>query len=176
MAGAQLNPSRRALLGAALGFPFLPLDGGGQEGVALGPGAGSEARRFTSAATPSLPSPIEGEGNWGRALAAYRAAQAAVRAEERVTAGASAEEEAAREEVYGARLDAMYDAPSTLLRTGLRRLLRVAAPDVGALAVKIDLMIDHEAATLTGGDACLAAIRRDARRLAQAAEKEDVTN
>ncbi len=47
----------------------------------------------------------------------------------------------------------------------LRKLLRTPAPDLPALALKIDLTIDHEVAELTGGDACLAALRRDARGL-----------
>ena len=132
--------SRRTVLGAALGFPLIA------QQEAPPPG-------FTRS-----PSPANAGADWESALAAYRSAEAGVRAEERVTAGATAEEEAAREEVYGERLDAMYDS--------LRRLLRVAAPDVAALAVKIELMIQHEVATLTGGEACLAAIRGDARRLA----------
>ena len=158
MAGAIDNPSRRALLGAALGFPLLPLDGGGQVGVAVRPGAVSEGPHSTSAATPPLTPPHRGEGEWRRALAAWRAAEAAVRAEERATAGCTAEAEAAREEIYGGLLDGMYAA--------LRRLMRVAAPDLAAFAVKFELAIAHEVATLNGGEACLAAMRRDVRRLA----------
>jgi hypothetical protein len=62
------------------------------------------------------------------------------------------------EEGYGARLGSTY--------TALRRLMRVRAPDVAALAVKIELAVDHEVGTLTGREACLATLKRDARRLA----------
>jgi hypothetical protein len=34
------------------------------------------------------------------------------------------------------------------------------------LVVKLDLAIDQDVATLTGGEACMAALKRDARRLA----------
>ncbi len=47
----------------------------------------------------------------------------------------------------------------------LKKLLRTPAPDLPALALKIDLTVDHEVAELTGGGACLAALKRDARRL-----------
>ena len=51
----------------------------------------------------------------------------------------------------------MYDA--------LRRLLRARAPDLAAVGVKMDLVVRHEVGTLTGGERCLAAIRRDVRSL-----------
>ena len=146
MAGAIDNPSRRALLGAALGLPLV--------GSACAVEAAAPLHHSPAADGPP---PRPGEDRWRRALAAYRAAEAAVRAEERRTAGASMEEEAAREEVYGAALDAMYAA--------LRRLLTARAPDLAAFATKIVLAIDHEAGTLAGGEACLAAIRREAVRL-----------
>jgi hypothetical protein len=50
----------------------------------------------------------------------------------------------------------------------MRRLFRVPAPDVAALAVKIEIVVAHEVATLNEGEACMAALRRDARRLAGA--------
>jgi hypothetical protein len=59
---------------------------------------------------------------------------------------------------YDERLGAMYDA--------LRGLLRAPSPDAGALAAKLELVVAHEVGTLTGGEACLGAIWRDARRLA----------
>lgn len=39
--------------------------------------------------------------------------------------------------------------------------------DLPALATKIAPVVDHEVGTLTGGEACLAALKRDARRLAE---------
>ncbi|HEY0412440.1 MAG TPA: hypothetical protein VGD66_04795 [Allosphingosinicella sp.] len=94
---------------------------------------------------------------WSRALAAYRRAEVDLRAYERRTDGAPWEAQAAIEEAHGALSDTLYDS--------LRRLLKTAAPDVRALALKLDLVVEHEVGTLTGGDECLAALRRDARRL-----------
>jgi hypothetical protein len=47
----------------------------------------------------------------------------------------------------------------------LRRLLRLPAPDLAALALKIELAVDNEAWELTGAETCLAALKADARRL-----------
>lgn len=129
MAAHMHNPSRRALLGAAVALPLV--------GVEVAPPPGLTLR-------------------WARALAAVRAAEAEVRDYERRTRGAPWEQQAAIEEEYGDRLDALYRA--------LRRLLRLPAPDVGAFALKVVLAIDHEVGTLEGGEACLAVLRRDALR------------
>jgi len=43
--------------------------------------------------------------------------------------------------------------------------MKVRAPDLAALALKIELALDEEIGSLTGGDACLAALKRDVRRL-----------
>jgi|GEM_PF-4564820 len=80
-----------------------------------------------------------------------------MRAVERLTAGGSMEAEEALEEVYVARVGDFLAA--------LRRVIRVRAPDLPALALKIELAIDHDVGTLTGGDLCLAALKRDMRRL-----------
>jgi hypothetical protein len=55
---------------------------------------------------------------------------------------------------FGDHLGAFYAA--------LGRLLRAPAPHFEALAVKIALAVDHEVATLTGGEACLAALKAGA--------------
>ena len=94
---------------------------------------------------------------WRRALARLEAAEAEVRAVERATAGGSAEEEEALEPVYMARLGEH--------RAALLRLMKVRAPDLPALALKIELAIDQEVGSLTGGELCLAALKRDVRRL-----------
>jgi hypothetical protein len=62
------------------------------------------------------------------------------------------------DETSGDHLGAFYRA--------LERLLRTPAPDVPALALKIELAVDHEAGSLTGGESCLAVLKADARRLA----------
>ncbi|HYG28704.1 MAG TPA: hypothetical protein VD887_00660 [Allosphingosinicella sp.] len=109
-----------------------------------------------STATPTLPSPIKGEERWRRALIRFEAAEAAARAlEGRV--GATHAEQWALEEAYGERLDVMYAM--------LRRLMRAPAPDLAALGRKIVLAVDHEVATLWRGEACMAAVKRDALRL-----------
>jgi hypothetical protein len=75
----------------------------------------------------------------------------------RATAGGTAEEEEALQDVYDARLGDHSEA--------LRRLMKVRAPDLAALALKIGLAIDEEVWSLTEGEACLAAVKRDVRRL-----------
>ena len=169
MAAGQHNPSRRALLGAAVA---LPLIGGGDVAVlARGPlhqpsprataGPPSFALRCSNVPrTSSAPRPRPGEDLWQGALARYERAAEALAEVERRTAGAPWAEQAAVEEEYGDLLDGLYAA--------LRRLLWLPAPDLPALAVKIELIVAHEVATLNGGGACLAALRRDARRLASA--------
>ncbi|HEX8062605.1 MAG TPA: hypothetical protein VF535_05265 [Allosphingosinicella sp.] len=69
----------------------------------------------------------------------------------------TAEEEEALEAVYLARLGDHSAA--------LRRLMKVRAPHLAALALKIEIAIDQEVASLSGGELCLAALRRDVRRL-----------
>lgn len=92
---------------------------------------------------------LESRRRWDRALALVRRAEAAMRAAE---GGPD-------DDLFDRRLGAFYRA--------LRRLLRTPAPDLRALALKLDLAIDHEIAELTGGKACLIALKRDARRLAR---------
>ena len=94
---------------------------------------------------------------WRRAVARLEAAEGEMRAVERATAGGSAEEEEALEEVYLERVGDWLEA--------LRRVMRVRAPDLAALAFKIELAIDEEVGTIDGGGPCLAAVKRDVRRL-----------
>ena len=97
------------------------------------------------------PPPRPGE-EWARALDVYEAAEAEV--EDAAGWPADFEDE------YAERLDALCDA--------LRQLLHTPAPDLGALALKIELATEHELGMLAGGAVCLAAIQRDAQRLAAA--------
>lgn len=157
MSGGEV--SRRAVLGGAVGLSF---DTGLRQAQPLLRMSGDEAQgplHQPSPAASAGPPPRSGE-EWEVRLAAYRAAEAEVRAFERATVGASFAEAAAGEEAEGRLGDVMY--------ARLRRLLRTAAPDVAALAVKLDLVVEHEVGTLEGGEACFLAIRRDARRLAGA--------
>jgi hypothetical protein len=150
MGAARHNPSRRAVLGATVALPVAGFTRHCEE-------------RSDATIQPALESGLlrsaRNDGRaWDRALAAYRAAEAELRRYEWVTSGAPWETQRAVEQGYGERLGAHFAA--------LRRLMRLRAPDVGALAVKIELAVDHEVGTLTGGEACLATLKRDARRLA----------
>lgn len=155
MAGRDHKLTRRAVLGAALAASAL-----GRGGIDVARASGAEP---AASSTPTLPSPIEGEGiekRWRRALAALHRAEAEMGIfQERCREGALVfPDHVAQDDAYGDRLDALYAA--------LRRLLRVPAPDWGALALKVELVVDHEVGTLTGGELCLVALRADARRLA----------
>lgn len=97
------------------------------------------------------------EEKWRHALARLQSAEAEVRAVARLTAGGTAEEEEALQEDYDARLGEHSAA--------LLRLMKVRAPDLSALALKIELAIDQEVGSLTGGELGLAALKRDVRRL-----------
>ena len=144
MAAGRHNPSRRALLGAVVSLPLV---------ASVAPGA----------AAGWTPDQVRGDGKgrgdgaWRRALARLRTVEAEVRAVERATAGGTAEEEEALQEVYDARLGDHSEA--------LRRLMKVRAPNLQALALKIEMAIDEEVGSLTGGEACLAALKRDVKRL-----------
>jgi hypothetical protein len=88
--------------------------------------------------------------NWDRACERFRAAEAALSG------------------VAGTADDDLYDRALGRFNDALRRLLRTPAPDLSALADKLDLIVAHEVHELTGGDLCLAAVTADARRFASA--------
>jgi len=140
MAVADLNLSRRAVLGAAFAVPVLKATAGPVLTLAEGP----------------LPSPIgrSEQSNsfavtkWDRALKRFR------RAEATLASVAHSED------------DELYDRMLGRFNRALRGLVRAPATDFAAFSVKLDLAVDHEIAALTGGEACMAALKRDARRLA----------
>ena len=154
MAGADLNLSRRALLGAACAAPVLS--------VVEGPvaGAASPFRHTGLDPAPAFASGAGKEGNgaagdrraalWDAALARFRRAEAAL-----------AVADGADEDRFG-RLASRCDA-------AICRLLRTPAPDAAALAVKLELATRHLVWEFPGGETCLAALVRDARRLARRA-------
>jgi hypothetical protein len=86
--------------------------------------------------------------NWDRAFARLQKAQAALD-----TAAHTLDEE-----LYD-RLGARHDR-------ALRRLLRTPAPDLPALAAKLDLALDDRTLEFFGDAAAMKAIKRDAGRLA----------
>lgn len=91
----------------------------------------------------------EGEGLWRSALRRLSEAEALM----------SQAGETQDEGLYD-RLGARRDA-------ALKALLRTPAPDLAALAFKLDLLIAEQAWEITGGELCLAALRRDAHRFAR---------
>jgi len=155
MAAGQHNPSRRALLGAVVALPLAS-----SFPRKRAPKTTEGQSTFSPAPEESgTPDQVRGDGEekWQRALARLKVAEEEMRAVERLTAGGTAEEEEAVEEAYDARLG---DHTAALLR-----VMKVRAPDLPALALKIELAIDQEVGTLTGGDLCLAILKRDVRRL-----------
>lgn len=143
MAAGQHNPSRRALLGAAVGIPLLEV-------------VGAEEAPPSGFARP--PSPADAGEDWSVALAAFRAAEAEVRAMERATAGQSAEAEEVWLPVYEARLDALGNA--------VRGVMLAAAPDFAAFASKLELFFEHEVEPHSVDEDGLAALKGDSLRLA----------
>jgi hypothetical protein len=148
MAGAIDNPSRRALLGAALGVPLLRRHCEERSDAAIQCGGGVSA---------GLLPPDQARGRndeaWEAALAAFRAAEAAVRRIEAATAGYSLEEEEALLPEHEAACDSMEAA--------LGRLLLVPAPDPAALGAKFEAAFAHELGPSPDDDPRFAALLRD---------------
>ena len=85
---------------------------------------------------------------WDRALARFQKAQAIL----------DAAVHEPDEDVYDATLDSHSEA--------LCALLALPAPDLPALAAKLDAIVAHLAWEQTGAEDCLERVRRDAHRLA----------
>jgi len=182
VAAGRHNLTRRALLGAGVGA-CAPLGGAA---LATGRfGTASDPTPFAlslSKGPPSSPSSqgkkalrqAQGEreeGNaatlcrrWTRTLAAYRRAEARV-------AGFKAQEallpEARRAWPACRDLEESFGALDSRRFAALRRLLRLPAPDLPALALKFDLAVADQAWELTCCETCFEAIAADARRLAR---------
>jgi hypothetical protein len=139
MAAAQHKVSRRALLGAAFALPALPRHPGSDPVSSL-----------ASLAPPTswIPDQVRDDGKWAEAFACLRSAEAALAA------------------VKHGEDDDLFDGALGAFNAALRRLLRCPAPGLAALALKIELAVDHEIATLFGGEVCLVVLKQDARRLA----------
>lgn len=105
--------------------------------------SGAEPRR-----SPVSKDPSPSSENWNRALAAFRRAEATVKSAESCAD------------------DELFDRLLGRSGKALRHLLRTSAPDLAALATKIELVVDLDVASLAGGEPCLSSLKRDARRLA----------
>jgi hypothetical protein len=154
MADGQHKLSRRALLGAVCAMPVLsevegPLvrhpiprhSGLDPESTSLSPAP--EGRRW-------IPDQVRDDDPttiWDRALARLQSAQTVLDA-------AKSEPD---QDAYDALLDSHSDA--------LSALLALPAPDLAAVAAKLDLIVAQQAWELTGGEAYLAGLQEDARRL-----------
>jgi hypothetical protein len=64
-------------------------------------------------------------------------------------------------------LEAAFARVDSLRLAALRRLLRLPAPDLAGLALKLELAVADTAWELSGCDSCLALAAADARRLAR---------
>jgi hypothetical protein len=167
MADAQHKLSRRAVLGAALAAPVLSaVEGSGlsfAEGPVLSAAAGPVlslaeelALSAVPAQTPSVSSEAEGRSsplqrNWQKALTRYRSAERALAA-----ATHTADQ-------------TLYDRLGTRHDRALTHLLNTPAPNLLALADKLDLTLAHQAWELTGTETALFTLPADARRLARTA-------
>jgi hypothetical protein len=149
MAAADHNPSRRALLGAAVALPLVPASSFRRRPETILPA--ETERRWT-------PDQVRGDAEWDKGLAAFEAAQTAVWEIEAATAGYGFDEEEALLPAHEAACEAM--------ETALGRLLLVPAPDLAAFATKLDLFFEHELEPHSAEDDVLAAIREDVGRLA----------
>ena len=143
MAHAEHKRSRRALLAGACAAPVLPLSRHCERSEAIQDGACTS----TAAGLPRRCAP-RNDGRWSRALARY------ARAEVELEGVAHVED------------DRAYDRALGRHNAALARLLRTPAPEVGAAAAKLDLILRHQVFELTFGEACLAALGRDLRQLA----------
>jgi hypothetical protein len=142
MAAAQLSVTRRALLAGAcsltaLSAPSLPRK---RE-------SGFNAPEERS----GIPDQVRDDEKWNKALAHFRAANAALAAAEQT------EDED------------LYDRLGVRHERALQRFLRTPAPTVAALATKLDLALYDDALEFIGDEAAMKALKQDAHRLAASA-------
>ena len=154
MAATRHNLSRRAVLGAGVVAPAF-----------LAAPSAPFPERSRGACPEPVPSEVEGPGRrarWDRALAAFGRAEAKLAAFRAAIEALPAERRA-----FPAcePLDDRFDDLECARLARLRRLLRAPAPDLPALALKIDLVVADQAWELTGAEDSFAALKADARRL-----------
>jgi hypothetical protein len=156
MAAREHKVSRRVLLGAACAIPLIRHPGPDPGSTFSPPQAqgrwipGQARNDEAGSAKTNEPASLA-VTEYDRAFAAFLVAEAAVNA----AAGEPDEDR--------------YDALMGRLNSTLRRLLRVPTPHLPALAAKLAAANRHLAWELTGAETCMAALARDARRLARCA-------
>lgn len=152
---ASLEVSRRTLLGAVCASPLLRHPGldSGPRNTAGSPiraevslGSRVELRSSSARRNDGTSAVLE----WDRALARFEKAQAAIAA----VAGAP---------------DHVYDPVGARHHAALARLLRTRAPDLPALARKLDLALDERNGEFDGDPVAMRMLKQDAHRLAAAA-------
>ncbi|HEV7661852.1 MAG TPA: hypothetical protein VGO55_18585 [Allosphingosinicella sp.] len=161
MAAREHKVSRRVLLGAACAAPVLSivegplirhpgLDPGSIFSSQLPQGRGIPGHARNDETGPEKRSDAQSPAvtKYDRAFARFLIAEAAVNA----AAGEPDEDR--------------YNALVGRLSNALRRLLRAPTPHLPALAAKLAAANRHLAWELTGAEACVAALARDAARLA----------
>jgi hypothetical protein len=161
MADGQHKLSRRALLGASLA-PLI-LSGAersrsawSKDAPVLSRHSGLDPESMNTALVQpdtavTMDSGFRRNDEWDRTLARFQAAQAEV--------------DAARGESDQERYDGLCDSATE----SLSALLALPAPDLAALAAKLEIIVPHLAWELTGAEDCLERVRQDARRLAATA-------
>ena len=104
---------------------------------------------------------------WARALAAFRRAEARLAARRAYEARLPA---LLRAFPFSEQLDEVFNDLECARLEALRRLLRVPAPDLRALSLKVDLTVDEEVASLDRRRALPGVLKADARRFARAVD------
>ena len=168
MVAGRHNLTRRALLGAGVGVCATPA-AGARSAFVPSEVEGRSSRPAPAKKDALRPAQDEGDSEeqsrrrWTRALAAYR------RAEARVAACLAAESALPPERrAYPAceELEEEHGRLDSLRTRALTRLLALPAPDLPALALKLELAVADLAWELAGCEHCLAVAAADARRLA----------
>ncbi len=157
MAAGRHNLSRRALLGAGVGACAVA---GGGRGAAVPISPDLERARSGSARS------------WDRAVAALRRAEARVaafEAEERLLP-------AEQREVAADALEERFERLDKLRLAAVRRLLRLPAADLPALALKLEIAVAEQAWEDSGSQDCLILIAADARRISENAASPEPGN
>ena len=148
MVDGQHKLSRRVVLGAVCASPLV--------GHPLARHSGLDPESMNTVvgepgAAVFMDPGLRRDDEWGKALARFHQAQAAL--------------DAAKSEPDQDRYDALLDSQSEALSA----LLGLPAPDLGGIAAKLDVIVAEQAWELTGAEDCLEILRRDARRLVAAA-------
>jgi hypothetical protein len=141
--------SRRALLGAVCAAPVLSRHPGLDPGSTFPSPAPAGRKWIPDQVRDDEAGDTSTVALWNRALLRFHRTDAALRA------------------AFPGPDQARYDSLHDESVDALRRLLRTPAPDVTAMCAKLTLAMAHEAWELPGGEACMAAIEQDGRRLGQ---------